>query len=514
MFSISREEIPAGTGIYQVSVYYTPTTTGSHEARITFETTPPELNAGYSLKAKAYDPANPPVITVNSASLTAFAAAPGESHEQTVSYTVANGLDYGTIKVGTGSGFLLGSSSMMKEGTYDLKITFRPDAEGDYTQTVTFSTPMAQDVTITVAGKCTGIVPPEEKEGDELTFAGPAFMQYTTDFTTASADNQPISLDGWKNVAYEGTRAWWTATIDGNKAAKAVAYDSKATGSTPCTMMLMSPRLDFANATERLLCFNVMGRMMTEGMTDRFMVGLIDAKAADANPDNVEVEGIEGLGLPCTAEENDEWVRYVLDCHSWDLPDEFYIAFVFSSMRGKDSSVQYFIDDFSWGRTDMPFIRSSHQLLEHYATAGAASTTSTIAIEGHNLTSPIALSLSGSDAKCFTLSATELPKEGGAFTLDFLSNEEREHTAVVTLLSGSDARADILVVANTDPAGIGSIAVDGADWGEAVTVCDLDGRVLLPNAPVADALEMMRANRGRLFVVRTASGAAYKYIAK
>lgn len=513
MFSLSREEIPAGTGLYQVTVYYTPTATGVHEARINFDATPTELSVGYSLRAKAYDPANPPMLTVNTAGLTDFTAIPGGSQEQTVSYTVANGLEYGTIKVGDGSGFLLGTSSIMKEGTYDLKITFRPQAEGDYTQTITLSTPMAEDVTFTVKGKCAGTVPPEQTEGDELAFDGPALKQYSTDFSSATADNKPLKLEGWKNVAYEGTRAWWSTTIDGNQAAKVVAYDSKAAESTPCTMMLMSPRLDFTDATERLLCFNVMGRMMTEGMADRFMVGLIDAKAADADPSNVKVEGIEGLGLPCTAEENDTWARYVLDCHKWDMPEEFYIAFVFSSQRGKESSVQYFIDDFSWGRTDMPFIRSSHQMLEHYASAGA-STTETISIEGRNLKEPIKLSLAGSDAGCFALSTTSLPVEGGTFTLDFNSAEQREHTAIVTLLSGSDARADIMVVANTDPAGIGSITVDGADWGDRVSVYDLEGRTLMSDAPVADALEMMRAAAGRLFIVRAADGTAYKYIAK
>lgn len=513
MFSADREEIPAGTGIYQVKVTYTPTATGSHEARINFETTPAELNYGAMLRAKAYDPANPPTVSVDAAGLTDFVAAVGETQEQTVKYTVANGLDYGTVKV-EGTGFIISSGSMMKEGTYDLKITFRPQQEGDHTAVITFSTPMAEDATLTVKGSTSAGPAPQEKEGDELTFEGPALTQYATDFSTATADNKPISLDGWKNVAYEGQRAWWSATLeDGNKAAKVVAYDSQATENTEMIAMLLSPRLDFKNAQERLLCFNVMGRMMTEGMNDYLMVAVIDALEADTNPENVTVSGIDGLGLPCTPDENDQWARYVLDADSWNLPDEFYIAFVFQSLRGKESSAQYFIDDFSWGRTDMPFIRSSHQILQMTASTGNVTTSEAISIEGHNLTEPIKLSLGGTHAANFTLSTAELPAEGGQFTLDFASDEVQEHTAIVTLLSGSDARADILVNAATQ-SGIGEISTEATLWGDNVSVYDLEGHTLLTGATTANALKLMKSNRGTLYIVRASDGTAYKYIAK
>lgn len=513
MFTADREEIPAGTGIYQVKVTYTPTTTGSHEARINFETTPAELNYGASLKAKAYDAANPPTISVDATGLTDFVAAVGETQDQTISYTVANGLEYGTIKV-EGTGFIISSSSMMKDGTFQLKVTYRPQEEGEHNAVIRFSTPMAEDATVAVKGSTSAGPKPEEKEGDELTFDGPALTQYSTDFTTETANNKPISLEGWKNVAYEGNRAWWSTTFDdGNMAAKVVAYDSKAEESTPMTAMLMSPRLDYKNAAEQLLCFNVMGRMMIDDMNDFLMIGIIDAKAADADPENVVINAIDGLNLPCTSDENDEWARYVLDAKSWELPDEFYVAFIFESLRGKESSAQYYIDDFSWGRTDMPFIRSSHQLLEMSANVGETATSDVITIEGHNLTEPIKLTLGGTNASNFTLSTAELPAEGGEFTLDFISDDVQEHTAIVTLLSGNDARADILVSAATR-SGIETISAEASLWGDNISVYDLDGHIIMTGATAADAIKYMQANRGTLYIVRTADDTAYKYIAK
>ena len=161
----------------------------------------------------------------------------------------------------------------------------------------------------------------------------------------------------------------------------------------------------------------------------------------------------------------------------------------------------------------MPFIRSSHQLLQMTASAGTVSTSEEITIEGHNLTQPIALSLAGTHAANFTLSTTELPAEGGKFTLDFLSDEVAEHTAVVTLLSGNDARADILVSA-ANQSGIDAIDAEASLWGENVSVYDLNGRLLLSGATTADALKMMKSSRGTLFIVRASDGTAFKYIAK
>lgn len=510
-FSLSREEIPAGTGLYQVTVSYKPTKPGTHKANILFDAVPTDLSGSYAISAKAYDPANPPMITVDTAGLTDFVAGVGSKQEQTIKYTVTNGLDYGTVKVSEGGGFIISSGSLMMSGTYDLRISFEPKAEGEYERTITFSTPMAQDVTVTVKGKTNAGPAPEEKEGDELTFEGPALKQYSTDFTTATANNKPIKMDGWKNVAIEGTRAWWSYTKDGNQMAKAVAYDSKASGSSPLTMMLMSPRLDYTNADQRLLCFKVMGDMMTEGMVDRLAVGFIDPAEVKAGQD-VPVNFFSGLNIPMTEEENGEWASYVLDMEQMDLPAEFYIAFVYLSERGKDSTAQYYVDDFSWGRTDVPFIRSSHQLIEHTCAAGASSTLPEVTVTGFNLNSPISVAMGGSDAKCFTLSTRELPAEGGTFSLSFASDEQREHTALVELKSGSDALTYMMVNVDTRADGIEGVTA-GGEWAEPVSVYDLEGRVLVSNARADEAVEYMKSCRGTLFVVRTPDG-AFKYMAK
>lgn len=514
LFSLSSAQIPAGSGEYDIKVTYAPTKVGKHTATIVFETQDnnTELNKTLTVRAQAWDPANPPSIVPDLTSISDFEATVGETQEQTLKYTVKNLLDYANVKVETPGAFIINSTTTPKyDGTYQLKITFKPLAEDTYFNKIIFTADKCEPVEVEIAGIALGDNPPEEKEGDELVFEGEALKSYLTDFSTAVENNKPLSLEGWKNVAALGTRAWWSYSVEGNQAAKVTAYDSKATVSEPVQMYLVSPCLDFKDADNRLLCFNVMGQFMTDDMYSDLGLYIVDAATARVNPKGAVYEYVEGLNFPCTKDENGEWARYVLDCDQWNLPDEFYCVFIFTSMRGKDESCVYYVDDFSWGRTDVPFIRSSHQMLEVKTVVGSPVESETVTVQGNNLSEPIALSMSGTGAKHFTLSATELPAEGGSFTVNYNPAEAAQHTAVVTLLSGNDARADILVAGAADPDAISDIAPDA--WGDNVSVYDIEGRALMTDAAADDALRFMRQNRGKLFIVRTPD-AAYKYIAK
>lgn len=512
MFTLSTATLPAGAGTVDIAVTYTPTAVGKHSANVTIDATPTELSASRSISVKAYDPAKLPQLSVNTASLTEFTAAVGEQQAQTISYTVTDGLDYGSVKVEPAGSFLLSSSSMLKAGTYNLTITFKPQTAGVHNATVTFSTPMADDVTVALTGNATGSAPVEDKQGDELTFGGTAAAQVVTDFTTPAATNTVLSLADWKNVATAGTRAWWSYTDleSDNKMAKATLYDSKATEGSFAQMVLLSPRLSY-NTDCRLLCFNIMGKFMGNDLDTRLDVAYVDAKYADQHPDAPVFAAIEGLNIPATADENGTWARYVLDTHDWQLDDEFYIAFILSGTRGKENSTSYFVDDFSWGRTDVPFIRIDRQLLEAEAEKSVEHTSPEITVTGFNLNSPISVSVSGTHGKNFTPSVTELPAEGGKVSLKFLSQELGAHSALLTLKSG-DSQSHILLNYNVADTNTGLESVDTAAG--AVKVVDLMGRTLLSDVTPAAARAFMNSRPGTVFVVIDAQGTASKYVGK
>lgn len=509
MFSLSTSVIPAGKGTVDIVVTYTPTATGMHKATVSIDATPTELSASRNINVKAYDPANLPTLSVDASALKPFSAKVGETQMQTVSYTVTNGLDMGSIKVEPAGAFILSSASMLKSGTYNLNITYRPQTEGTHTAIVTFSTPMADNVELAISGSTTAGADPEQKQGDELSFGGTAQTLVNTEFTTGAATNTVLSIDGWKNVASIGTRAWWnyTDTESGNQMAKATLYDSKAVEGQPAQMVLLSPRLSYATDV-RLLCFNIMGKFLGNNLDARLDVAYVDARQADANPANPIFSVISGLNIPATAEENGTWARYILDTENWQLDDEFYIAFILTGTRGKENAATYFVDDFSWGRQDVPFIRLSHQILEQEAEPNVEHNSEFITVKGFNLNDPIKVSVSGTHGANFTPSVTQLPAEGGQLNLKFLTDTVGEHNAVLTLSSGNSQSHVLLSYKATATSGVENIAS-----ATVLTLVDINGNVVLRGSE-AQVRSYLSAQPGKVFIVIDADGNATKRVSR
>ena len=476
MFSADIEEIPAGSGTVKVTVVYTPTAVGLHKANFMIDATPTELSLNRSISAKAYDPDLLPELSVNTEGLQPFSAKVGESMQQTVSYTVANGLDYGTIKVvGASGAFRINSASMMKNGTYDLVVTFAPKAEGSFSDVIELSTDMCQPVSFTVSGSTSGAADPEQRQGDELTLstftAGDARALVIEDFENCGNHNKPLAADGWTNAAVEGTRAWWAYTFayEDNTAAKISAYDSSASQDSPADMLLLSPALDYKNAAQRLLSFRVMGDFLTENPGDVLEVVYIDpVLETDITPatpaevlENVWIEPVQGLGIPTVGDMNKEWVDYVIDLEGLDLADRFFIGFRYRSTRGMNTTTVYYVDDFSWGRPDQLFIRTDLRELQISATLNTDSYSEAVKVSGLNLDEEIKVSITGSHASKFTTDVSVLPAEGGEVIVKFNSPDEGLHYAYLTLQSaGAPATYVPVVAVNSQGSGISGIYGD------------------------------------------------------
>lgn len=463
-FAVDVEEIPAGSATTVVTVTYKPTAKGTHSCNINFDASPAELSQSIALSGRAWDPANPPAITVDASSLQPFEAKVGESQDQTLSYTSDGLLDYGTARVaGTSNGaFRISTSSLMKDGTYNIVVTFNPKEEGTFTETIEFVAEKAETRTVTVTGSTSGGKDPEQKQGDELSYdvMSPQAL-VIEDFENCGEKNKPLSIDGWKNVALEGTRAWWAYQFDDNNtAAKITAYDSQAQEDMPCQMMLLSPALSFKDAANRVLAFRVMGQYLNQGQPDLLEVCYIDPTESVTEP---YIEPIGGLDIPAIADYNDEWIPYTIDLEGQDLADVFFIGFRFTSTRGKNSSAVYYVDDFSWGRTDLPFIRPAVTEHELYAVQGQEYSSDEIAVTGLNLTNGISLSITGPNASKFSVTPETLPAEGGNIRVKFLSDEVGLHEAYVRIVSEGAPDSYIHLLAHNGIDAIDGVAGDAVE---------------------------------------------------
>lgn len=462
MFTASTSSIPAGTGEMTVTVAYNPTVIGKHTGRINFEVTPTELSTGANFTFYAYDPNNLPSISVEPETIPAFAATTGGTHEQSIKLNARNFPDNGSIKVmGDANGaFRINNTILSKYGEMTLKITFAPQSEGEYTERIELKGMMLDPVYITLTGSTTSGGVADEKEGDELPLStlNPRKLLNET-FTTTSANNTPVKIDGWKNVATEGLRAFWNMRLDGNGTAKATGYDSRiAPGEgTPSQMMLVTPALDYVNSDSKLLAFSIMGQNLTADMTDRLEVCYIDMDGSE-----MYVEPI-ALDIPAIADYNNEWRDYTIDLSGNDaIADVFFIGFRFTTTRGRDNSAVYYIDNVSWGRTDLPFIRPDQTVVEMDATTGKPAST-TISVTAENLSDDIEVTFGGANASCFSVDTPLLTSLGGNLTVTFVSNKQGVHTGEIYLSSeGAPTSVIMFTVHNIGESGIESIEASEA----------------------------------------------------
>ena len=51
---------------------------------------------------------------------------------------------------------------------------------------------------------------------------------------------------------------------------------------------------------------------------------------------------------------NDEWQEFHVDLANQNIEDVFFMGFRFKSMRGSSHSAVYYVDDVTYGRTDVP----------------------------------------------------------------------------------------------------------------------------------------------------------------
>lgn len=497
-FEVSAETIPAGSGKATITLTYKPQAIGKHTARINFESTVSTLNTGFAATGIAWDPANPPMIVAHSGGLTPFTCKAGEQQKQTITVTTSDLPDYGKAAVkGLSNGaFIISTATLLKNGNTQINITFKPLVPGDYEEVIEFSGIKAVTETIRIYGTATENGTTEDREGDRLPLDdSKPLASYMQNFNGVTK-NKPLSIEGWKNLAQVGNRAWWGYTWDdGNGAAKVTPYDSKMEESTPCVMTLVSPALDFKNTPNPVLTFKVMGTLMRDGMADQLEVCYIEKDG-----ESMYVQPIDGLNIPASPDKNEEWVPYTIDLKGLDLADVFFIGFRFNSSRGAESTTSYYIDDFSWGQTNVPLIRPNIREGSFKATAGKKATSPDIEIEGIALTSDIKISLYGAHKGFFTLSTTTLPAAGGKFNLDFLNTEPGEYAVEVDLNSeGAPLTAVIVGVQNETATGITDVIVD---LSQPVSVYDIQGRALITNKQISSTSELKSAFGEGIYIVK------------
>jgi hypothetical protein len=109
------------------------------------------------------------------------------------------------------------------------------------------------------------------------------------------------------------------------------------------------------------------------------------------------------------------------------------MAFRFVGPNGNEGAVTYYLDDVSWGRTDLPFISPDIAQIAETAVLNTEKEIGKINVSTQYLTVPVSVAIKGANYDKFTLSTESLPAEGGIVTVSFKSDEVGVHEAYVEL---------------------------------------------------------------------------------
>lgn len=473
IFTTDVTTLPKGTYEKDITIYYEAKAIGKHKGNLFFMVGD-DPYAQISISGMAIDPNNLPAVTVNPEAFEPFAVKVGESVQQTVKVTPTGMPDYVKVSITPGQGFTTNTTMLMTSGEQNLTVTFRPTQAGEYAATITIQNEFVEPIELKVTGTATDEPVAPEAEGDALPLSTENPLTLLNETFDAGEHNKPLALKGWKNLAMEGTRAWWGYTFpdyevdnQNEKVAKVTAYDSKATEDTPCEMLLVSPPLNYKESASKLFTFRVMGNNLTDNMTDKLELCYIYLDG-----EQMVVEPLSEVQMPAMKDLNDEWQEFHVDLANQNIDDVFFMGFRFKSMRGSSHSAVYYVDDVTYGRTDVPLISTSLLMLDMPGNKeNTVVQSEPIEVEGSNLNEPIKLALGGADKDKFELSAQSLEPAGGVFNVRF-SGKMGNYEAYVKLSSRGAADKYIFLFASVTQ-GIESFVVDEQ---ATLTVTDLSGR--------------------------------------
>lgn len=338
-----------------VKVYFKSSTVGHFSAVVNFMDDPEATlyNTSRTLTATAIDPTKTPTITVTPTSLPAFSCKAKETQPQSVSVTSENCIDdvHVTITQTKGSGFTIDQSQIVKNTPHTTVITFCPMTEGEYAATITWTTEKGNTITMDVIGTATKADPiPVDYDTTFVWNTNNPYTYLNENFASALPDqrNKTLRITDWQNVVRQGTRAWWGYNSDTTTQAKATGYMFGVETPTDAEMWLVTPALDYKNATKKEFSFKVMSDMLFEGQNHELQVYFIDP----SDPKDIFFQHIEELDeyIPFGDDQlENTWHPIVLNLSGQEyIPDVFFMAFKFTD-KACNNGGEYFVTDVVWG---------------------------------------------------------------------------------------------------------------------------------------------------------------------
>ncbi|MCR5076575.1 MAG: T9SS type A sorting domain-containing protein [Prevotella sp.] len=282
-----------------------------------------------------------------------------------------------------------------------------------------------------------------------------------------------LGLKGWQNITVRGERpfyAWQQKDAAQTKVENEVAQISflkyGVVDEREHETWLISPTLSYQQAANKILTFSLMFRNPTTDGKESFGLYLITEKNGEAKAQYLDLADYAPANVTLEA---DTWYDYRIDLStidSLDIDDNFHVAYsYYSPVGGNETSLNFMIDDISFGRTDLPELSIDNDFIQFEFQAGLEATPQVFNIFTDRTTAPVTVTLVPSSmSKYFKVSASQLPAEGGVIAVGFKSDDTTARAAMLLIQSRGAEPATVKLLAQ--PVGTDIDGVSAAETTE------------------------------------------------
>ena len=276
-----------------------------------------------------------------------------------------------------------------------------------------------------------------------------------------------LGLEGWQNLTVRGERpfyAWKQKNADQSVVENEVAQISflkyGVEDRREHESWLISPTLSYKNAQSKDLTFSLMYRNQTTNGEELFGFYIITEKDGKATPYFLDISQYVPAGVKL---EPDMWFDYRIDLSKVEglaIDDKFHVAFsYYSPVGGNATSLNFMIDDVTFGRTDLPELSVDNDFIQFVFRPGQEMTPQPLNIYSNRTTAPVTITLAPSaQKKYFKISSEKLPLEGGALAVGFKSNDSKTHAAALLVQTRGAEPIIVKLLAQPITAGISNVA--------------------------------------------------------
>ena len=279
-----------------------------------------------------------------------------------------------------------------------------------------------------------------------------------------------LGLKGWQNLTVRGERPFYAwqqkdaaQTVVENEVAQISFLKYGVVDKREHESWLISPTLSYKKAKSKDLTFSLMYRNQTANGQEQFGFYIITEKDGKAQPYYLDLSSYVPAGVKLEA---DMWFDYRIDLskvEGLDIDDNFHVAFsYYSPVGGNGTSLNFMIDDVTFGRTDLPELSVDNDFIKFNFQAGQEMTPQTLNIFTDRTTAPVTITLAPStQKKYFKVSHDKLPVDGGTIAVGFKSDDTKTHAAALLVQTRGAEPIIVKLLAQPVTAGISNVAGNG-----------------------------------------------------